>query len=117
MLTPSSGLPRDMQRLPTTYFSLVKEYFACLQKDSHAVWYRTLHLKEGERGVFSLATETSFIDPSVRIVTKSPKVIILGHQTLDPDPESGSAIRNNAGSGYVSGSALNQCGSETLKAA
>ncbi len=30
----------------------------------------------------------------------------------DPDPESGSAIRENAGS--VSGSALNQCGSETL---
>jgi hypothetical protein len=34
----------------------------------------------------------------------------LDHQTLDPDPESGSAIRKNAGSG----SALNQCGSETL---
>ncbi len=33
---------------------------------------------------------------------------ILGHQTLDTDP--GSAIRKNAGSG----SALNQCGSETL---
>ncbi len=29
---------------------------------------------------------------------------------MDPDPESGSAIRTNAGSG----SALNQCGSETL---
>ncbi len=52
---------------------------------------------------------------------------MLGHQTLDPDlgsgsririrdpdPESGSAIRKNAGSGSVSGSALNQCGSETL---
>jgi hypothetical protein len=39
---------------------------------------------------------------------------VLGHQTLDPDPESGSAIRKNAGSGSVSGSALNQCGSETL---
>jgi hypothetical protein len=37
---------------------------------------------------------------------------ILGHQTLDLDPRSGSAIRKNAGS--VSGSALNQCGSETL---
>jgi hypothetical protein len=37
---------------------------------------------------------------------------ILGHQTLDPDPGSGPAIRKNAGSG--SGSALNQCGSETL---
>ncbi len=30
------------------------------------------------------------------------------------NPESGSAIRKNAGSGSVSGSALNQCGSETL---
>jgi hypothetical protein len=40
--------------------------------------------------------------------------LILGHQTLDPDPESGSAIRKNAGSGSVSGSALNKCGSETL---
>ncbi len=44
---------------------------------------------------------------------------ILDHQTLDPDPpdpdpESGSAIRKNSGSGSVSGSALNQCGSETL---
>jgi len=35
---------------------------------------------------------------------------ILGHQTLNPDPESGSAIRKNDGSG----SAINQCGSETL---
>ncbi len=45
---------------------------------------------------------------------------ILGHQTWirirDPDPGSGSgsAIKKNAGSGSVSGSALNQCGSETL---
>jgi hypothetical protein len=39
---------------------------------------------------------------------------VLGHQSLDPDPESGSAIRKNAGFGSVSGSALNQCGSETL---
>ncbi len=30
------------------------------------------------------------------------------------DPESGSAIRKNTGSGSVSESALNQCGSETL---
>jgi hypothetical protein len=37
---------------------------------------------------------------------------ILGHQTLDPDP--GSVIRKNSGSGSVSGSVLNQCGSETL---
>jgi hypothetical protein len=40
---------------------------------------------------------------------------ILGHQTLDPDPESGSAIRKNTASGSVSGSALNHCGSETLQ--
>jgi len=37
---------------------------------------------------------------------------------LDRDPGSGSGIRirnwKNAGSGSVSGSALNQCGSETL---
>jgi hypothetical protein len=43
---------------------------------------------------------------------------ILGHQTLDPDQDPGSgsrsAIRKNAGSGSVSGSPLNQCGSETL---
>jgi hypothetical protein len=32
----------------------------------------------------------------------------------DPDPESGSAVRKNAGSGSVSRSALNQCGSKTL---
>ncbi len=32
---------------------------------------------------------------------------ILAHETLDPDPESGSAIRKNAVSGSVSGSALN----------
>ena len=36
---------------------------------------------------------------------------ILGHQTLDPDPQSGSAIRKNAGSG----SGLNRCGSATLQ--
>jgi hypothetical protein len=58
---------------------------------------------------------------------------MLGHQAQDPDPDPGSgsgirirnlekmldpesesAIRKNAGSGSVSGSALNQCGSETL---
>jgi hypothetical protein len=33
----------------------------------------------------------------------------------NPDPESGSAIRKNVGSGSVSGSALNRCGSETLE--
>jgi hypothetical protein len=52
-----------------------------------------------------------------KIEIKFPSIIffsILGHQTLDPDPGSGSAIRKNAGSGSISGSALNQCGSETL---
>jgi hypothetical protein len=39
----------------------------------------------------------------------------LGHQTLDPDPGSGSAIRKNAGSVSVSRSALNQCRSATLR--
>jgi hypothetical protein len=52
-----------------------------------------------------------------KIEIKFPAIIffsIIGHQTLDPNPESGSAIRKNGGSGSVSGSALNQCGSETL---
>jgi hypothetical protein len=52
-----------------------------------------------------------------KIEIKFPAInffLILGHQTLDPDPGSGSAIRKNTGSGSVSGSALNQCGSETL---
>jgi hypothetical protein len=49
--------------------------------------------------------------------------VTLGTRVLDPDPDgsaliwavgSGSAIRKKAGSGSVSGSALNQCGSETL---
>ncbi len=41
---------------------------------------------------------------------------ILDHQTRIRirDPESGSAIRKNAGSGSIFGSALNQCGSATL---
>jgi hypothetical protein len=46
-----------------------------------------------------------------KIVIKFPAInffSILGHETLDP--ESGSLIRTNAGSG----SALNQCGPETL---
>jgi hypothetical protein len=38
--------------------------------------------------------------------------LVIKARIRDPDPESGSAIRKNAGS--VSGSALNQCGSETL---
>jgi hypothetical protein len=42
---------------------------------------------------------------------------ILGHQTLDPDPGSPDPqLEKNAGSGSVSGSALNQCESETLAA-
>ncbi len=50
-----------------------------------------------------------------KIEIKFPAIFsILGHQTLDPDPESGSEIRKNAGSGSVSGPALNQCESETL---
>ncbi len=67
---------RDIQRLPMTPFSSVlrKEYLDCPQIDSHAV-----HLKEGGEGsltlvLSSLATMTSCIDLSVRIVTKSPKV-------------------------------------------
>ncbi len=68
-------MARDIQRLPTIPFSLVlcKEYFDCPQRDSHAVHYIW---KRVERGVCytlvlcSLATETSCIDPSVRIVAK-----------------------------------------------
>jgi hypothetical protein len=54
---------RDIQRLPTTSFSLVlrKEYFDCPQK------YSLL-------AVHNIVTVMSCIDPSVRIVTKSPKV-------------------------------------------
>ncbi len=48
-----------------------------------------------------------------KIEMKFPAINFI-HQTLDPDPGSGSAIRKNAGSGSVSGSALNQCGSDTL---
>jgi hypothetical protein len=53
-----------------------------------------------------------------KIKINIPAVIffsISGHQTLDQDPGSGSgsAIRKNAGSGSVSGSTLNQCGSAT----
>jgi hypothetical protein len=42
------------------------------------------------------------------------KVIKLWIRIWDRDPESGFAIIKNAGSGSVSGSTLNQCGSETL---
>jgi hypothetical protein len=71
---------RDIQRLPTTPFSLMlrKEYFNCPKRDSHAVRYI---LKRGVRRVctlvlFSLAhvTVTSCIDAALPIVTKSPKV-------------------------------------------
>jgi hypothetical protein len=44
------------------------------------------------------------------------KVIKPWIRIRDPDPESVSAIRKNAGSGFVPGSALNQCGSETVVA-
>jgi hypothetical protein len=44
------------------------------------------------------------------------KIIKPWIRIRDPDPESVSAIRKNAGSGFVSGSALNQCGSETVVA-
>ncbi len=69
---------RDIKRLLVTPFSLVlrRKYFDCPQRDSHAVHYIK---KRGEKGVctlvlYSLATVTSCIDASVRIVTKSPKV-------------------------------------------
>ncbi len=78
---------RDLQRLSTTPFSLVlrKEYFDqryvgisdfdCPQRDSRAVHY---NLKRGIEVctlvLCSLATVTSCIDASVRIVTKSPKM-------------------------------------------
>jgi hypothetical protein len=38
----------------------------------------------------------------------------MTHKNRKKDPRSGSAIRKNSGPGSVSGSALNQCGSETL---
>ncbi len=43
---------------------------------------------------------------------KFPAIIFFYFRSSNP--RSGSAIRKNAGSGSVSGSALNQCGSETL---
>jgi hypothetical protein len=71
---------RDTWRLHTTPLSLVlrKEYFDYPQRDSHAVHYIQ---KRGEMGVCTLvlctgilANVLSSIDPSLRIVTKSPKV-------------------------------------------
>ncbi len=50
----------------------------------------------------------SVIKTWIRIRNLDPQL----EKMLDPDPDSGSAIRKNAGSG--SGYALNQCGSETL---
>jgi hypothetical protein len=44
-----------------------------------------------------------------KIEIKFPAIIFFNFRS-----GSGSAIRKNAGSGSVSGSALNQCGSETL---
>jgi hypothetical protein len=54
-----------------------------------------------------------------KIEIKVPAIKFLQFLVIKPwirirDPESGSAIRKNAGSGSVSGSAINQCGSETL---
>ncbi len=68
------GQSRDIQRLPTTPFSVVlrKEYFDCPQRNSHSF------KRGGERVcnlvLCSLATVMSCIDDSVWIVTKSPKV-------------------------------------------
>jgi len=54
-------------------------------------------------------SKLQFFIKKIKIKIYSRKFFsILGPQTLDPDPESGSAIRKNAGS--VSGSASNQCG-------
>jgi hypothetical protein len=57
-----------------------------------------------------------------KIEIKIPAIIFFQFKVLKPwirirdlDPESGSAIRKSAGSGSVSGSALNQSGSETLQ--
>jgi hypothetical protein len=47
-----------------------------------------------------------------KIEIKFPAIIFFNFSSSNPG--SGSAIRKNAGSGSVSGSALNQCGSETL---
>jgi hypothetical protein len=51
-----------------------------------------------------------FLIKNIKI--KFPAVIFLNFKSSNPGSGSGSAIRKNAGS--VSGSALNQCGSETL---
>ncbi len=57
-----------------------------------------------------------FLIKTIKIKISSCKVSsILGHQTLDPDPGSGSDIRKNAGSRSVSRSALIHCESATLE--
>jgi hypothetical protein len=61
-------------------------------------------------GVLYGGLGTSKLQFLIKKISSYKYFSILGHQTLDPDPESGSAIRKNTGSG----SALNQCGSETL---
>jgi hypothetical protein len=71
----------------------------------------SLGILYGSLGISKL----QFLIKKIEINSSSYKFFsILGLQTLDPDPESGSAIRKNAGSRSVSGSALNECGSETL---
>jgi hypothetical protein len=60
-------------------------------------------------GVLGIS-KLQFLIKKIEIIFPAINFFILGHQTLDPDLGSGSAIRKNAGSG----SALNQCGSETL---
>ena len=56
-------------------------------------------------------SKLQFLIKIIKILISSSKFFsTLCHQTLVPDPGSGSAIRKNAGSG----SALNQCGSATL---
>jgi hypothetical protein len=58
-------------------------------------------------------SKLQFLIKKIKIKISSSKFFsILGHQTPDQDPGSGSAIIKNTGSG----SALNQCGSATLAA-
>ncbi len=67
---------RDIQRLPTLLFSVAQGIFWL---STERLSRSTLDLKEEGTGslyscIRSLATVTSYIDLSVRIVTKSPKV-------------------------------------------
>jgi hypothetical protein len=59
-------------------------------------------------------SKLQFLIKKIEITFPAIFFSILSHQTLDPNPESRSAIRKNAGSGSVSGTTLNQCVSETL---